>query len=63
MSEHLYRFRPSVLGKHQELENPEIYFSSLDTLNDPMEGLMDLFWSGLIALESTSREAEVRARG
>jgi hypothetical protein len=46
MSEHLYRFRPSVLGEHQELKNQEIYFSSLDSLNDPMEGFMDLFWSG-----------------
>jgi Protein of unknown function (DUF2971) len=46
MPEHLYRFRPSVLGKHQELENQEIYFSSLEGLNDPMEGFVDLFWSG-----------------
>jgi hypothetical protein len=44
MPEHLCRFRPTVLGKHQELENQEIYFSSLEGLNDPMEGFIDLFW-------------------
>jgi len=46
MRKHLYRFRSTVLGKHQELENQDIYFSSLESLNDPMEGFMDLFWSG-----------------
>jgi hypothetical protein len=46
MPEHLYRFRSTVLGRHQELENQEIYFSSLEGLNDPMEGFIDLFWSG-----------------
>jgi len=46
MPEHLYRFRPTVLGKYRELENQEIYFSSLDNLNDPMEGFTDLFWFG-----------------
>jgi hypothetical protein len=46
MPEHFYRFRSTVLGKHQELENQEIFFSTLDSLNDPMEGFIDLFWSG-----------------
>jgi hypothetical protein len=46
MPEFLYRFRPTVLGQYQELENQEIYFSTLESLNDPMEGFIDLFWSG-----------------
>jgi Protein of unknown function (DUF2971) len=46
MPEHLYRFRSTVLGKHRELENQEIFFASLDCLNDPMEGFIDLLWSG-----------------
>ena len=46
MPEHFYRFRSTVLGKHQELENQEIFFSTLESLNDPMEGFIDLFWSG-----------------
>jgi hypothetical protein len=46
MPEHFYRFRSNVLGKHQELENQEIFFSTLESLNDPMEGFIDLFWSG-----------------
>jgi len=41
MTEHLYRLRSSVLGEHQELENQEIYFPSLESLNDPMEGWVD----------------------
>jgi len=44
MANCLYRFRGSILGKHQELENQEIFCSSLETLNDPMEGFKDLFW-------------------
>lgn len=35
MTNYLYRLRGSVLGKHQELENQEIFCSSLETLNDP----------------------------
>jgi hypothetical protein len=46
MPEHLYRFRPTVLGQRRELENQEIYFSSLEDLNDPMEGFTNLFWFG-----------------
>ena len=46
MPEHLYRFRSTVLGKHQELEKQEIYFSSLEGLNDPMEGLTEVVFQG-----------------
>ena len=45
----LYRFRSMeyLLGdKYQELENQDIYFASPDGLNDPMEGLRDIVWSG-----------------
>lgn len=44
----MYRFRTieSLLGKYQELENQEIYFASPEELNDPMEGLRDVFWQG-----------------
>jgi Protein of unknown function (DUF2971) len=46
--EHLYRFRSAkaLLGDFQELNNQEIFFSSLEQLNDPMEGYKDVFWSG-----------------
>jgi hypothetical protein len=45
---HLYRFRPieSLLSGYNELENQEIYFAHPDELNDPMEGLKDIFWRG-----------------
>jgi Protein of unknown function (DUF2971) len=48
MTEYVYRFRSldSLLGEHQELENQEIYLSTLEHLNDPMEGFTNLFWSG-----------------
>jgi len=46
MTNYLYRFRGSVLGKFQELEKQEIFCSALETLNDPMEGFKDLFWHG-----------------
>ncbi|MFI0429212.1 DUF2971 domain-containing protein [Mariniflexile sp. HMF6888] len=44
----MYRFRTidKLLGKYQELENQEIYFASSDELNDPMEGLRDVYWTG-----------------
>jgi hypothetical protein len=44
----MYRFRTidNLLGKHQELENQEIYFASPEELNDPMEGYKDIFWNG-----------------
>jgi hypothetical protein len=45
---HLYRYRSAraVLEEFEELEKQEIYFSTTDELNDPMEGFKDLFWSG-----------------
>ena len=44
---HLYRFRKlcHVFDK-KELENQEIYFSTPEKLNDPLEGSIDLFWRG-----------------
>jgi hypothetical protein len=41
MTEHFYRYRPvkAVLDEFRELENREIYLSTADELNDPMEGL------------------------
>src|SRR6185437_6092387 len=44
----MYRFRKieNLLGKHQELESQEIYFSPPEDLNDPMEGYKDVFWKG-----------------
>jgi hypothetical protein len=44
----MYRFRTidNLLDKHNELENQEIYFASIEELNDPMEGYRDIFWSG-----------------
>jgi Protein of unknown function (DUF2971) len=48
MTEYFYRYRPikAVLDEFHELENQEIYFSTPDELNDPMEGFKDLFWLG-----------------
>ena len=44
----MYRFRTieNILGKYKELENQEIYFASLEELNDPIEGYLDIFWQG-----------------
>lgn len=44
----MYRFRKveNLIGKYQELQNQEIYFSDIDSLNDPMEGFRDFYWSG-----------------
>lgn len=44
----IYRFRSTtaLLGKKKELENQEIYFASIDELNDPMEGKPDLVFKG-----------------
>jgi hypothetical protein len=44
----MYRFRSisSLLGKYQELQNQEIYFSDIESLNDPMEGFREIFWYG-----------------
>ncbi|PNE10022.1 MAG: hypothetical protein CR217_16665 [Beijerinckiaceae bacterium] len=48
MTEYFYRYRPikAVLDEFHELENQEIYFSTTDEFNDPMEGFKDLFWRG-----------------
>jgi hypothetical protein len=48
MAEYVYRYRPigAVLDEFHELENQEIYFSTINELNDPMEGYKDLFWQG-----------------
>jgi hypothetical protein len=48
MTEYFYRYRPikAVLDEFHELENQEIYFSTTDELNDPMEGFKDLLWHG-----------------
>lgn len=44
----MYRFRSinSVLGEYKELENQEIFLQSLNRLNDPMEGEMDINFKG-----------------
>lgn len=48
----MYRYRPinSILGKYKELENQEIYFASMEELNDPMEGLISPFYKGDLIL-------------
>ena len=45
--EYVYRFRPleRILDKG-ELERQEVYFASLEQLNDPMEGFLNLYWQG-----------------
>lgn len=44
----MYRFRSvhSLLDGYQELEKQEIYFATAAELNDPMEGLREVFWQG-----------------
>jgi hypothetical protein len=48
MEKYVYRFRSTsaLLGEFQELEKQEIYFASPQELNDPLEGLKDIFWQG-----------------
>lgn len=48
MNERFYRFRPaaSLLEGFEELERQEIFFSSPDGLNDPMEGYKNIIWTG-----------------
>ena len=43
-----FRFRSVdvLLGEFQELEKQTIYFASPEELNDPMEGLQNMTWSG-----------------
>lgn len=44
----IYRFRSvnALLDGFHELENQEIYFATTDELNDPMEGLREMYWQG-----------------
>jgi hypothetical protein len=46
MDNFIYRFRSiqNLIGKHQELEKQEIYFSPFTELNNPMEGFKEIFW-------------------
>jgi len=48
MENEFYRFRriSSLIGEFKELENQSIYFAEPDSLNDPMEGFRDMYWSG-----------------
>jgi hypothetical protein len=48
MTEYFYRYRKAkaVLAEFEELDRQEIYFSTTEELNDPMEGFKDLFWQG-----------------
>ena len=47
MLDYLYRFRSNItLFEFEELEKQEIYFSSIEELNDPMEGFKNVFWKG-----------------
>lgn len=48
MGKTTYRYRPmkSVLGEFQELKKQEIYFASIEELNDPMEGVIVPFYRG-----------------
>ena len=43
-----FRFRSvdALLGAYKELERQTIYFASPVELNDPMEGIRDIVWSG-----------------
>ncbi len=44
----IYRFRsiPQLLDEFHELERQNIYFAEPSELNDPMEGIRDVFWFG-----------------
>jgi len=48
MLDHFYRFRPAaaLLDGFSELERQEIYFPTVDELNDPLEGYRDIVWRG-----------------
>ena len=43
-----FRFRAvdALLERYQELEKQTIYFASPEELNDPIEGIRDIVWSG-----------------
>ena len=43
----VYRFRSTEkLLQYEELEKQTIYFADAEELNDPMEGIRDIFWQG-----------------
>lgn len=44
----VYRFRSfnSLLDEREELEKQSIYFATPEQLNDPVEGLRNIYWSG-----------------
>ena len=45
--EFIYRFRSlDKIFKFNELQNKEIFFSSSENLNDPLEGFRDIYWEG-----------------
>ena len=48
MTKHFHRFRSidALLDGRHELENQEIFFASPAQLNDPREGVRDVFWLG-----------------
>lgn len=41
-----YRTTHQLLDGFHELENQEIYLSDLKSLNDPMEGFVNIYWEG-----------------
>ncbi len=43
-----FRFRAvdALLERYQELEKQTIYFANPEELNDPIEGIRDIVWSG-----------------
>ncbi|WP_417573400.1 DUF2971 domain-containing protein [Phascolarctobacterium faecium] len=43
----IYRFRSCrSINEYKELLNREVYFSDLQSLNDPMEGVNNIYWNG-----------------
>ncbi len=48
LTKHFHRFRSvdALLDGRHELENQEIFFASPGQLNDPREGVRDVFWLG-----------------
>ncbi|WP_454744878.1 DUF2971 domain-containing protein [Ciceribacter selenitireducens] len=41
-----YRSIDALLGEHRELERQTVYFAPPEYLNDPMEGLRQVYWRG-----------------
>lgn len=44
----VFRYRPidALLGERDELERQTVYFAPPEYLNDPMEGLRQIYWRG-----------------